>query len=141
MSKSIVTPASMNSIVRYNDTIDIVIMLMLLVPLTIVFILIIGYANDKRVYQFGVSQRRNARDEGELSKLTSIIGEIDEKCKNNIRWVYSRKYLDPIYSLCDIKTVDDCYKWLVCMKPDICPRPESYNVSYPDCSTLRCKYT
>jgi hypothetical protein len=139
MSKSIVTSPGINSIVRYNDTIDIVIMLMLLIPLTIIFYIIISYANDKRVYQYGVSQRRNARDEGELSKLTSIIGEIDQDCKDNIRWVYSRKNLDPNYELCDIKTVDDCYRWLVCMRPDICPRLN--NSMYPDCSTLHCKYT
>jgi hypothetical protein len=125
------------SLIReYNDAVDIIIILILLVPLMIIFFFIIAYFNDRRVYQVSVSQHKDFPEESDLTKLSAKLGGIDERCKNNIRWVYSHKFLEPIYGVCDIKTLEDCYRWLVCKRPDICPYLEQSDI---DCSKLYCR--
>lgn len=124
----------------YNDALDITLVLMLIIPLIIVFLLIISYLNNTRAYQVSVSQHKDFPEESNLGKLSKKLGDLDQDCKNSVRWLYSHKYLDPIYGLCEINTVEDCYRWLVCKRPDLCPKPMVDPDGNSDCSKLICSY-
>src|SRR5277367_4945119 len=112
-----------SSIKLYNDYIDIVIMLMLLIPLVAVFFILTDYINSRRVYQISVSQHKDFPFNNDITKLSDRMGGFDQNCRDNVRWVYSHKYLDPMYGSCNLTTVEDCYRWLMCMRPGICPQP------------------
>lgn len=131
------------SVRQYNTMLDIIITLMIVVPLFIILLIVIAYINNRRVYQASVSQHRDFPEESDLTQLSAKLGGIDKKCKDNVRWVYSHKYLDPIYGLCKVDTIEDCYRWLVCMRPNICKLPDNIDKSQRDnmnCSKLQCKY-
>lgn len=137
----------------YNDSIDIIIALMLLIPMIVVLLIVISFMNDNRAYQVSVSQHKNFPTESDLALLSDKMGGFDNKCKNNIRWCYSHKYLDPVFGLCDVNTVEDCYRWIICKRPGICPLPrglprglsqgKSKNTEINniiDCSKINCRY-
>lgn len=68
--------------------------------------------------------------------LKDVPHNINEKCKNYVRWVYSYRNIDPLYGLCNIQTTSDAYKWVVCNKPQGCNDIIDPKI---DCSTLHCR--
>jgi hypothetical protein len=135
-----------SSIKQYDNIIDVITMLMILIPLMVVLFIVIAYINNRRVYQVSVSQHQDFPEQSEVTKLSEKLGGIDDKCSDTVRWVYSHRYLDPIYGLCNLDTIEDCYNWVVCMRPGICKQAESDSSNQSDgnvdCSQfkLKCKY-
>lgn len=73
---------------------------------------------------------------GSDNNLDGVPANLSQKCKNYVRWVYSNRNIDPRYGLCDVKTIKDAYRWVVCKKPDGCPDADDPSI---DCSQLYCR--
>lgn len=126
---STITPGLMTYYKSYDSMIIIILIGLIFIPIILIIALITCTITEKSVKTQNLNRN--------TIPIDGIPANIDEKCKNYVYWVYLNRNIDPKYGLCDIKTMHDAYKWIVCMKPNNYPCIADPNI---DCSQLYCRY-
>lgn len=110
-----------NVVRLFNDKIDIILILTLCIPLTVLIWFLLTYIESKRLYTtWSARPTTLSGDTNTIDYLEKSVGKLNQRCKDHVLWVYSNRYLDPKYGLCNINTLANAYRWVVCKKSGVC---------------------
>lgn len=131
----------MNQANIYDTLTTIILTLIILIPILVFGILSLMYQQQNEQYKPNknnfVIHQSDIQTEILISNLSEYGEEefptnMNNKCFNYIRWVYSNKDIDPLYKKQNIKTFYDAYKWVLCDKENI-----KHNDHSDACQNLR----
>ena len=95
----------------YIISIYVILFFMIIIP--IVMFIALGYSYYTRDY--AISQNVNEQDaKNEFLKSNNLPMNLNSRCIDYIKWIYSNGLLNPLYKSYNIKSIHDAYKWIIC---------------------------
>jgi len=97
----------------YNAGIIAILILILIIPIVLIVYAI--YKNNIRQSSWAQNiDSKNMQKHNQFLVENNLPSDINDKCLEFVRWVYSNRHTEPVYKKCNIRSLADAHNYVIC---------------------------
>jgi hypothetical protein len=99
----------------YDNRMTVILALIIIIPIVLGLVLCTYYTFKPSATTQDIKPvSLNVNTYNEFGAVQDTIVIDDDKCRDYVNWVYSNRAVNPVYAKCNIKTIDDAFRWIIC---------------------------
>jgi uncharacterized paraquat-inducible protein A len=98
----------------YNAGIIVIFILVMIIPI-ILLVYVIYQNNSKQTSLNQNIDSINIQKRKQFLLENNLPSDINDKCLEYVRWVYSNRLTDPMYKKCNIQSLSEAHQYVVCL--------------------------